>query len=361
MTNFIKLGDLTTIKTGKLDANASTPDGAYPFFTCAIKPLKIASYSYDCECVLVAGNGDLNVKYYDGKFDAYQRTYIIEVKDKEKLLTKYLYYFLQLYISILRSQSIGGVIKYIKLNNLTDLLINVPHLNEQQRIISRIEQISTLMTKRKQQLEKLDALVKAKFYELFGNIPATKYNSLENVCKTITDGTHQPPQFSESGIPFLFVSNLADNEIDYETQKFISRETYNELIKRTPIEVGDILLTTVGSYGHPAVVEQKREFCFQRHIAYLKPNAHLIDSRFLHGALLSPIGQEQIEKAVKGIAQKTLNLSEIKHIKIPVPSLEQQSKYSNYHKRTEKIKTKIKQSLEKLELLKQSLLQKYFG
>ena len=93
MSGFVKLGDLTHIRTGKLDANASSENGQYPFFTCSKEPLRIASYSYDCECVLVAGNGDLNVKYYDGKFDAYQRTYIIESADKRKLLVKYLYFF----------------------------------------------------------------------------------------------------------------------------------------------------------------------------------------------------------------------------------------------------------------------------
>ena len=97
-----KLGKLTKIKTGKLDANASSQDGEYPFFTCSREPLKISSYSYDCECVLVAGNGDLNAKYYEGKFDAYQRTYIIESIDKEKLNVKYLYYFLSEYLTYLR-------------------------------------------------------------------------------------------------------------------------------------------------------------------------------------------------------------------------------------------------------------------
>ena len=68
-------------------------DGQYPFFTCSKEPLRISTYSYDCECVLVAGNGDLNVKYYNGKFDAYQRTYIIENNNVEKLYLPYLYYF----------------------------------------------------------------------------------------------------------------------------------------------------------------------------------------------------------------------------------------------------------------------------
>ena len=80
-----RLGDYVRIRTGKLDANASSENGQYPFFTCAVEPLKIDTYSYDCECVLVAGNGDLNVKYYNGKFDAYQRTYIIESLDKTVL------------------------------------------------------------------------------------------------------------------------------------------------------------------------------------------------------------------------------------------------------------------------------------
>ena len=111
----VRLGDLARIKTGKLDANASSLDGEYPFFTCSKEPLRIATYSYDCECVLVAGNGDLNVKYYNGKFDAYQRTYIIEGNGDGRLYIPYLYLFMERYVEELRKLSIGGVIKYIKL------------------------------------------------------------------------------------------------------------------------------------------------------------------------------------------------------------------------------------------------------
>ena len=75
-----KLGDYIDIKTGKKDANEACPDGSYPFFTCAKEPSRIDFWSFDCECVLVAGNGELNAKYYNGKFNAYQRTYIITTK-----------------------------------------------------------------------------------------------------------------------------------------------------------------------------------------------------------------------------------------------------------------------------------------
>ena len=113
---YMRLGDLVNIRTGKLDANAASENGQYPFFTCSKEPLRIDNYSYDCECVLVAGNGDLNVKYYKGRFDAYQRTYIIELKPEvTEISTYYLYLFFMLYVQELRIKSIGGIIKYIKL------------------------------------------------------------------------------------------------------------------------------------------------------------------------------------------------------------------------------------------------------
>ena len=142
----VKLGELTKIRTGKLDANASSEDGQYPFFTCSKEPLRISSYSYDCECVLVAGNGDLNVKYYSGKFDAYQRTYIIESNGDGRLYIPYLYYFMDGYVSELRKQSIGGVIKYIKLGNLTDALIELPSIEEQKSIVDILEKNKSVLT-----------------------------------------------------------------------------------------------------------------------------------------------------------------------------------------------------------------------
>ena len=163
-----KLGDYVKIRTGKLDANASSESGQYPFFTCAIEPLKIDSYSYDCECVLVAGNGDLNVKYYSGKFDAYQRTYIIESMDKTFLDVQYLYFFMDKYLETLRSQSIGGVIKYIKLGNLTEADIFIPSIERQREIVQILRKSRELISLRKQQLAKLDELVVTRLLILKG-------------------------------------------------------------------------------------------------------------------------------------------------------------------------------------------------
>ncbi len=175
----IKVGDITKIKTGKLDANASSVDGKYPFFTCSKEPLRINTYSYDCECVLVAGNGDLNVKYYNGKFDAYQRTYIIENDSDGLLYMPYLYYFLEGYIEELRKQSIGGVIKYIKLGNLTDAMIELPTIEKQKYIVNLLRISSELINLRKKTINKLDKLIKARFVEMFGDPVLNSYDQPE--------------------------------------------------------------------------------------------------------------------------------------------------------------------------------------
>ena len=142
-TSKVQLGNFVKIQTGKLDANAAVDGGAYPFFTCAVKSLEIDIAAFDCKAVLVAGNGDLNVKYYEGKFNAYQRTYVIQSKDEQRLLSKFLYQFLDLYVAELRKQAIGGVIKYIKLPYLTEAPLNIPAFEFQEAFVARFDAISS--------------------------------------------------------------------------------------------------------------------------------------------------------------------------------------------------------------------------
>jgi len=219
---------------------------------------------------------------------------------------------------------------------LSKMMVHIHQLEEQKKIIEILDKVSSIISACEVKLQKYDDLIKARFVELTKSLD--NWKSIGELCSIVTDGTHQPPKFQSSGIPFIFVSNLAENKVTYDTAKFISEETYRELYKRTPIQRGDLLLTTVGSYGHPAIVEEDRRFLFQRHIAYLKPKQELISSYYLYGALLSPEVQRQIEEKVKGIAQKTLNLSEIRKIVIPVPSMEEQMKYEYFVKQVDKSK-----------------------
>ena len=258
----------------------------------------------------------------------------------EKLNRRYLLHYLKSDITLtyIKAYASGSVRDNLKFSILKDFPINLPSAEEQEQIVATLDGIEHLIALRKEELDSLDELVKSRFIELFGDTPDGEKVAMADICRIITDGTHQPPKFVSEGIPFLFVSNIVTNEIRYDAQKFISEETYAELIKRTPIAIGDILLSTVGSYGHPAVVKTEKPFCFQRHIAYLKPNADIVDSEYLRGAILSADVQRQIDEAVKGIAQKTLNLSEIRKIRLPLPPIELQEQFAAFVEQTDKSK-----------------------
>ena len=245
---------------------------------------------------------------------------------KDNVLPKYLFYVVS-YMHLEKYYT-GATIPHIYFKDYKNEEFNLDLLERQAEIVEILEKCEKIIEKRKQEIQLLDQLIKARFVEMFGD--CDDMVSISDLCSIITDGTHQSPKFQESGIPFILVSNLSNNTVTYNTEKYISEETYNELYKRTPIEKGDLLLSTVGSYGHPAVVTENTRFLFQRHIAYLKPKREVVNSFYLHSALLAPDGQRQIEEKVKGIAQKTLNLSEIRTIRIPVPEIEEQNAFENF-------------------------------
>lgn len=259
------------------------------------------------------------------------------LRDKNNIFDKrFLYFYLSSKTTYqkFKSMAVGGVVNNLNCEMVRRIDVPIPTIEEQQEIVSILDKLQSIITHLRAQLEKLDLLVKDRFVEMFGD--CKNRMSMADLCSIITDGTHQSPKFQLTGIPFILVSNLSENKITYNTEKYISYETYKELYKRTPIEKGDILLSTVGSYGHPAVVFEDRKFLFQRHIAYLKPKPELINSIYLHSAILSPDIQKQIEERVKGIAQKTLNLSEIRKIAVPVPNIALQTQFADFVKQVDK-------------------------
>lgn len=253
-------------------------------------------------------------------------------------------YFLDAAIKI----SVGSLSPTINWRDLKTLEFELPDLATQRKLAETLWSINETMEAYKKLISATDELVKSQFIEMFKSIQRDEYKPLKEMCTLITDGTHNPPKFKDSGIPFILVSNITGNVVTYDTPKYISEDDYNVLMKRTPIEKGDVLLSTVGSYGHPAIVTEDRPFAFQRHIAQLKPNRELLISEFLHAAILSSVVQEQIEVLVLGVAQKTLNLSAIKQIQIPVPTIEEQKLFVTFVEQSDKSKFELEKALSEL-------------
>ena len=348
---YVNLGKIAKIKTGKLDANVANKNGKYPFFTCSKEPLTINTYSYDCECVLVAGNGDLNVKYYNGKFDAYQRTYIIEILDKNKYNTKYIYLLLISYINALRSKAIGGVIKYIKLGNLTSLKVPIIDIIEQEKIVKKIFKLDKVINIKALQLKTCDNLIKSQFVEMFGNIENTKYDiyKLSKLTNLITDGEHKKPNYMVTGIPFISVVNITTGELKFEDCKFVSEEDACKFSKRCNPEKGDILYTKVGAtYGRSAIVDTDKKFTLYVSVCLIKPKKDLINPIFLNYTMRQPYVKLQADKSIKGIGVPDLHLIEIKNFKIILPPIDLQNKFADIVKQIDKQKFVIENSLENI-------------
>lgn len=353
----MQFNDVLTIKNGRNQRAVENPNGKYPIYGSG----GVMGYADDYICkantVVIGRKGSINNPIFvDCPFWNVDTAFGLEA-NTDMLLPRYLYYFCKHF-------NFEKLNKTVTIPSLTkaDLLrieIDLPDLSVQQLIVSEIAKVESIILLLQQEIQKLDELIKARFVEMFGD--EKKLMPMSDICSIITDGTHQPPKFKEEGIPFIFVSNITSDKLTYGAEKFIDQDTYNELIKRTPIEIGDVLLSTVGSYGHPAVVKSDKKFLFQRHIAYLKPRREIVDSDYLHGAILSPDAQRQIEEGVKGIAQKTLNLSEIKKMRIPVPNMTNQKEFSAFVAQADKTKFAVQKALDKAQLLFDSLMQQYFG
>ena len=341
----VKIGELTKIKTGKLDANASSEEGKYPFFTCSKEPLRISTYSYDCECVLVAGNGDLNVKYYNGKFDAYQRTYIIEDDSSGKLHMPYLYYFMESYVNELRQQAIGGVIKYIKLGNLTDALVELPPIDQQKAIVEILEKERRILDKRNEEMNALDDLIKARFVEMFGDITTGNYKyatrKLGDVANVGSSHRVFTTEFVKKGIPFYRgteIGELANGNKPAEPF-YISEEHYNRLVYNdTKPQVGDLLLPSICNKGQVWMVDTDEPFYYKDgRVLCISPDREIFDTKYLEYFMKAKTLVEY-SKLGSGSTFAEFKIFLLKDIDVLIPPRELQEQFSMFANQINKSK-----------------------
>ena len=138
--SWARLGELCSVVTGRLDANAQTHDGKYAFFTCGREVFKTDTYAFDCDAILLGGNnasGDYKMHRYSGKFNAYQRVYVISGREPDFL--NYLYYVITFWLGHLKKNSQGTTTRFIKLGQVTGMLVPVPPCAEQKRITQTMQ------------------------------------------------------------------------------------------------------------------------------------------------------------------------------------------------------------------------------
>lgn len=361
----VKIGELTKIKTGKLDANASSEEGKYPFFTCSKEALRISTYSYDCECVLVAGNGDLNVKYYNGKFDAYQRTYIIEDDSSGKLHMPYLYYFMESYVNELRQQAIGGVIKYIKLGNLTDALVELPPINQQKAIVERLEKTRGILDKRNEEMNALDDLIKARFVEMFGDPQINPFgwavvNISEVVGGKVSNGffAKRDDYVDDGNVSILGVANIV-NRMYSKVDELPKTDADDKDIEKFEVRYGDILFCrsslVAEGIGKASIIPEnvQDKVLFECHVIRLPLDLNKCVPEFIQTLSTTDFFRNQVIAQSKTATMTTIGQDGILKTDIILPPVHKQREFYDFviqvdKSKFEEITTKYNQKISKL-------------
>lgn len=325
--------------------------------------IKLTNTTKICEAddILIARYGASLGKILTGLSGAYNVAIMRTIPNTELLEKKYLYYYLKAPVFqnfLLRIGNRAAQAGFNK-NDLQELLIPCVSRERQKEVVCILEKDETLICALKQQLQKLDELVKARFIEMFDN---WEYNTvrLGNVCTKITDGTHKTPNYLDAGVPFISAKNIVNGKIDFSDIKYISEEEYMDIQKRCRTELNDVLLTKSGSLGTPAIVKTSNRIGLFESLAVIKYDRTKLTPEFLCEQLKTERIQRQFRTGTKGVAIKHLHLGVIADVEIIVPDIERQNQFAAFVKQVDKLRIAVQKALDETQMLFDSLMQKYF-
>lgn len=301
----------------------------------------------DCECCIGRGLAALTVK--------------------EALCTqKYLWYGLSSKIEELNAKGTGSTFKAINKKTLAETEFTLPTLEEQHKIAAVLDKVSDLIAKRRQQLDKLDLLVKSKFVEMFGTYPANEHNwdigTIRDVISEAKYGSSRPATV-DGQYPYLRMNNITYNgELDLSDIKYI--DVPEKELPKCTVKRGDVLFNRTNSkelVGKTCVYDRDQMMVLAGFVIRVRVNERALPE-FLSTFLNTDFSKQMLLGMCKtAIGQANINAQEMQNIGIYIPPVDLQKEFVTFKQQVNKSKTTINRSLEKLETLKKALMQEYFG
>ena len=333
-----KLGDIVNFTTGKLDSNAADINGKYPFFTCSPETLKINSFAFNQKAILLAGNnaeGNFSVKYYEGKFNAYQRTYVISISDENVVDYKFLYYALKICLLRFKMMSQGTSTKFLTKSILNSFEIDLPNIETQQSIASILASIDSKIQINRQINDNLEqqaeALYKSWFIDFepfceeefiessLGSIPTGwKVGQLSDVCEIVGGGTpskNRPEYYCERGIAWLTPKDLSVSKSKFSSRgsEDITPEGYkNSSTKLMPR--GTVLFSSRAPIGYISIATN--EICTNQGFKSAVPG--IAGTGYLYYFLKA--NTDKIESKASGSTFKEASGALMKSLEIIIPA-----------------------------------------
>lgn len=284
------------------------------------------------------------------------------VPDIKRCDTKYIAYAIQSQKHRLQDIANAAVVPILNKTQFSGIEIPLPPIEEQYKIATVLDKVSDLIAKRRQQLDKLDKLVKSRFIELFGG--CENYKCLKEYAILITKGASpkwQGVDYCEEGTLFVTSENVREGYLDLSKRKYLD-DIINEIQPRSMLKQNDVLINIVGaSIGRAAVYDCDEIANINQAVALVRVDYSKINQTYLMTFLNSPQATEMYGIMKKGGARDNLSLQNIADLQIPVVSIELQTEFASFVKQVDKSKLAVQQGLQELEILKKSLMQQYFG
>lgn len=280
------------------------------------------------------------------------------------IYNRYLYHFLKDKTEYLNALGRGATFKEISKDIVENIEIPLPPLETQRHIAAVLDKVSALIALRRQQLDKLDELVKARFVEMFGTENDFDQWDCCRICDVADIGVGvviKPTQYyADEGIPAFRSLNVGEMHVNDYDWVYFTKEGHQKN-QKSVIHRGDVLVVRSGAPGTACVATEKYEGYNAVDIIIAHPDNRKVNSVFLAAFTNMPHGMNQIRAKTGGAAQQHFNVGGYKSMRLIMPSIELQNQFAAFVTQTEKTKAAVQQALEKLETLKKALMQEYFG
>ena len=262
----------------------------------------------------------------------------------EKINNKYLFWFLKGNTSFLNSLGRGATFKEISKKIVADIKINVPDLEQQKTVVKILERISSLIQLRKQEIQKLEDLIRARFVEMFGdpvcNPLRWEKKTLKEVCIKLNDGTHFSPESFETGeYKYVTAKNIKMSGFDFTNITYVPEEVHRPIYERCNPELGDVLYIKDGvTTGIAMVNTLEEEFTLLSSVALLKQDRRIMNGHFLSALLNDENMYTDIRSNMGGAAITRLTIAKLNTIKVILPPIELQTQFAAFVEQTNKSK-----------------------
>lgn len=365
-----KLGEVCLLKAGKfVSANDISPEynkGLYPCFGGNGIRGYVADYTHDGEFPLIGRQGALcgNVNLAFGKFHATEHAVVVQ--PKIEMNVHWLYYALN--AMNLGQYATGAAQPGLAVSKLETLSIEIPNISEQNKIAQTLYKVEQLVNFRKQQLAKLDELVKARFVEMFGDAKLNPNNlpccSLSEYIVFLTSGSRGWSQyFTDSGEYFITIKNVKNCKITLQDVQCVTPPD-NAEAKRTRVQENNLLISITADLGRTGIVTKEiaeHGAYINQHLTCIRLKQDKLNPLYVAYYMESDAGKEQFIAKNQSAVKAGLNFNAINSLKLMVPPLSLQNEFAAFVERVDQQKQTVQQSLEKLELMKKALMQEYFG